>query len=180
MALDESRVLALAGAAYERGRLKWAALSALPLAIIPLGSFAVGHRLISSTALGAALLITSTALLWRGQLFSKSLATGLKAGLVPLVLSHGANLYGHICTAEGCTSLCVPACALGGLVAGAIVARAAARMTAPVPALVTGGAIACIVGAFGCACVGFGGMAGMVLGTAAVISTTRLWAVARR
>lgn len=167
-------VFAQAGAAYERGRIKWAALSSLPMAFIPVASFAVGHRLGSSVALGVALLVMSTLLLWRGQALGRGVGAGLKAGLVPLVFSHTANLYGHICTESGCTSLCVPACILGGVIAGVIVARSAARSAMPVQTLTSGAAIACLVGAFGCACVGFGGMVGMILGTAASVSVTRL------
>ena len=110
MATDsEGALFRAASAAYESGRARWASLSVIPLAIIPLGSFAVGHRLGSSVALGLALLAVGALMLWRGQAFSRGLAVGLKAGFVPLVVSHAANLYGHICTAEGCTSLCVPA-----------------------------------------------------------------------
>jgi hypothetical protein len=168
-----------AAAAYERGRVRWAAFGALPLLVVPIASFAVGHRIVSSIALGVALLALAGVMLWRGQAYTRGLALGLKAGFVPLVLSHGANLYGHICTAEGCTSLCVPACILGGVVAGVIVARGAARAVAPVQVLASAGVIAVLTGAFGCACIGFGGMAGMVLGTAASLSVTRLFAGAR-
>jgi len=163
-----------ATAAYERGRLKWAVISALPMAVIPLASFAVGQRLGSSMALGAVLLIACAVMLWRGQALSVGLSAGLKAGLVPLVLSHAANLYGHVCTPAGCTSLCVPACALGGVTAGVIVALAAARSVAPLKVLGAGAATACLVGAFGCSCVGFSGVAGMLLGTGAAICATRL------
>lgn len=168
-------VFKTATAAYERGRLRWAALSVLPLAIVPLGSYAVGQRLGSSIFLGAALLGAGVVMLWRGQEWARGLSTGLKAGVVPLALSHAAALYGHVCTPSGCTSLCVPACALGGVVAGLIVAVAAARSVAPLKVLAAGGATACLVGAFGCSCVGLGGIAGMMLGTAFAICAARLW-----
>ena len=176
MALDEARLFEAASASYERGRLRWALVSIVPIAIIPLGSFAVGHRLWSSVGLGVALLGIGIALLWRGQDWTRGLSSGLKAGLIPLVFSHAANLYGHVCTPSGCTSLCVPACTLGGALAGFIVANAARRSTAAWQVLGAGGIIACLVGAFGCACVGFGGIAGLVVGTAISVAVTRPWA----
>lgn len=71
------------------------------------------------------------------------------------------------------------ACILGGVLAGVAVAVAASRSREPMPMLASGGLIAVRVGAFGCACVGYGGMAGMILGTAASLSVTRLFAPAR-
>ncbi|MBK7859742.1 MAG: hypothetical protein IPJ65_14200 [Archangiaceae bacterium] len=165
-----------AAAAYERGRARWALLSALPLAVIPLGSYAVGHRLAPSVGLGLALLGLGAALLWRGKGLGRGLAVGVKAGLVPLVLAHGANLYGHLCTANGCTSLCVPACLLGGAVAGFIIAVSAARAAERWHVSGSAAVTASVIGAFGCSCVGAGGIAGLVLGIAASLSAARLWA----
>jgi len=173
--MNEEAVFQTATAAYERGRWRWAAVSALPMAVIPLASFAIGQRMLPSVVLGVALLAMATALLWRGQGFGRGLAVGLKAGLVPLVLSHAANLYGHVCTATGCTSLCVPACAAGGVVAGFVIASAAARTPARWHVIGAGGVTACLIGAFGCSCVGFGGIAGMVLGMAISLTAVRLW-----
>lgn len=168
-----------ASSAYERGRLKWAAVSVLPIAVIPLASFAIGRQLITSALLGVALLAVGTALLWRGQGFGRGLTVGLKAGLVPLVLSHAANLYGHVCTANGCTSLCVPACVLGGAAAGFVIASSAIRTPARWQVIGAGAVTACLIGAFGCSCVGFGGIAGLVLGMAVSLTAARLLPAAR-
>ncbi|MBK7865166.1 MAG: hypothetical protein IPJ65_42530 [Archangiaceae bacterium] len=173
MATD-AQIFEQAQGAYERGRVRWAALGALPLAIVPLASFAVGHRLGSSLVLGGALLVFAALLLWQGRSLSRGLSVGLKAGFVPLVASHAANLYGHICTAEGCTSLCLPACIAAGVVAGAVVALAAARSREPLQVLGAGALVTVLVGGLGCACVGYGGLAGMVLGTFASMSVVRL------
>ncbi len=170
----DAELFSRASSAYERGRVRWAALSALPLAIVPIASFFVGHRLGSSVGLGVALLVGATVMLWRGQSYARGLTLGLKAGFIPLVLSHGANLYGHLCTASGCTSLCVPACIAGGLVAGLWIALSAAR--APWQVLASAASVALLVGSFGCACIGFGGLAGMTLGLAASMSVTRAFA----
>lgn len=165
--------------AYERGRRRWAVVSVLPLTVLPLGSFALGHRLMPSLVFGGLLLTVAAVLLWRGQAFGRGLAVGLKAGVVPLVLAHAANLYGHVCTADGCTSLCVPACVLGGVAAGLIISGAAMR--SPVRWQVVGSAAvsAGLIGALGCACIGFSGVAGLVVGMAGMLSLTRLLSVAR-
>ena len=172
--MNPEQLFQTASSAYERGRVRWAAASALPMAVIPIASFAIGQRLLSSVGLRVALLVLSTFMLWKGEHTARGLSAGLKAGLVPLVLSHGANLYGHVCTASGCISLCVPACALGGVAAGALVAWSARRARAPLQVLGWGAATACLVGAFGCACVGYSGMVGMVIGTAASLTAAQL------
>lgn len=173
------QVFASASLAYERGRKRWALLTAAPLLLLPLASYFLGDRLGSSVALGALLVTGGAVLLWRGGELSQGLSAGLRAGLLPLGLAHAANLYGHICTPAGCTSLCVPACALGGVAAGVLVARAAARSNHSMTVLVSGAAVAVAIGALGCACIGFSGMAGMVAGTVAASVTARAL-VARR
>lgn len=166
-------------AAYERGRRRWAVLSVLPLTVLPLGSFAVGHRLMPSVVLGVLLIAVAAALLWRGQAFGRGLALGLKAGVVPLVLAHAANLYGHVCTSDGCTSLCLPACVLGGVTAGLIISVTAMRSSIRWQVVGSAAVSAGLIGALGCACMGFSGVAGLVLGMAGVLSLTRLMSVAR-
>lgn len=163
-----------ASAAYERGRIRWAFVSALPLTVIPLASFAIGQRLVSSAVLGLALLAIGAGLLWRGQGFARGLTLGLKAGLVPLTLAHAANLYGHVCTGSGCTLLCLPACVLGGSVAGLIVAVAAQGTRARWHVIGSAALTAALIGAFGCSCIGFGGVLGLVLGMAVSLTAVRL------
>lgn len=168
-----------AAAAYERSRLRWAVASALPLAVVPLASFALGHRLVSSVVLGVVLLAVGVGLLWRGQAFGRGLGVGVRAGLIPLVVAHAANLYGHVCTAAGCTSLCIPACVLGGMGAGLVVACAAERAAARWQVIGSGALTAGLIGAFGCSCIGFGGIAGLVGGMALSLTAARLWPAAR-
>jgi hypothetical protein len=165
--MADDQVFASATRAYERGRTRWALWAAAPLTVLPLISYLVGQRPVSSLAIGIVLVATGAVLLWRGGALTQGLSSGVRAGLVPLALAHAANLYGHICTPAGCTSLCVPACALGGVAAGLLVARAVARSRNELPVLASGAAIAVMVGALGCACIGFSGMAGMVAGTVA-------------
>jgi len=167
-----------ATAAYEWGRARWAVASALPLAAVPLASFAVDHRLVSSVVLGVPLLAVGIGLLWRGQAFGRGLGLGVKAGFVPLVMGHAANLYGHVCTASGCTSLCLPACVLGGSAAGLIVAIASTRSQRGWHFMGSGAATATLIGAFGCSCVGFGGIAGLVAGMGLSLTAARLWRAA--
>jgi hypothetical protein len=87
----------------------------------------------------------------------------LLAGLPPLALALCANASHH-CTGAGCTSWCVPACALGGVLAGLAVASAAhARGAGPLFWL--SGSLVCLAtGAMGCACVGMLGVLGLGVG----------------
>ena len=150
---------------YERSRLWWAALTASPVLAIPLASFAVGHRLVSTALLAVALVAVAVGALFSGRHFKQGLTAGLIGGLVPLVLAHAANLYGHLCTPTGCSTLCVPACSIGGIAAGLVVVLAARRAKTSHAAwltLASGGLTACLVGAFGCSCVGWSGLLSMI------------------
>ena len=91
---------------------------------------------------------------------------GLKAGVVPLALALTARRIGHVCTPEGCLSLCVPMCAVGGLIAGLVLSAAARRSPIPGLTLAGGAIISLAVGTMGCSCVGLGGISGLTLGLA--------------
>jgi hypothetical protein len=88
------------------------------------------------------------------------------AGLVPLVLALCAN-HVHHCSADGCMTLCVPACAVGGLAAGLAVAGVGNRRRAGAVFWLPASGLALLTGAMGCSCVGYAGVAGLGLGFAA-------------
>lgn len=157
-------LLARATRAYERGRLQWAAKSALPVVLVPLVSLALGGRAGGSMALGAALVAVFGALLWTGRGFATGAKTGLFAGIPALLLAHAAQLSGHVCVGDGCYSLCLPACVAGGLVAGVVVARAARRSPTPGVTVACAAGVSLLTGALGCSCVGYSGVVGLVAG----------------
>lgn len=172
MESSDGQLLARAMAGYERARLKRAVLAAIPSLLLPLVAFAVGGRLLISVGLGLAIWAAVVGLTWRGQSWGRAVPAGLQAGAFPLGLALMAQKIGHVCTAHGCTSLCVPMCAAGGLVAGVVIAAAARRSPVPWITLGCGAAIALAVGAMGCSCVGAAGMLGMGVGLAASTAAT--------
>lgn len=169
-----SDVVAKAERAYERARLRRAAAVALPSALLPAASVWLGTSLASALTLGVALAVALFVMVWRGQGLSFAALTGGKAGLVPLVLAHASKSFGHVCTPTGCTTLCVPACALGGVVAGALVEKWARSSRRPWLTRGAGAAVAVLVGALGCSCVGLGGVVALLVGVAGSLMAGRL------
>ena len=162
----EKMIIDRAMAGYERTRLKHAVLAAMPTLVLPLVAFIVGGRLVPSVVLGVSMWAAVVALGWRGQAWGLSVPAGLKAGVVPLALALTAQRIGHVCTPQGCTSLCVPMCAVGGVIAGLVISAAARRSPVPRLTLAGGAIISLVVGAMGCSCVGMGGILGLSAGLA--------------
>lgn len=177
MEAPESRLLALAMARYERSRFATATIAALPSLMLPLVAFVIGGRLLPSIGLGLAVWALVTGLAWRGETWGASVSTGLKGGAIPLGLALLAQRIGHVCTPQGCTSLCVPMCVAGGVFAGFLIAAAAKRSRSPAITIGAGAVLSTLVGALGCSCVGAGGMVGMTLGLTA--GTFGAWVVRR-
>ncbi len=168
-----------ATAAYERGRLAFAVRWALPALLLPLSSLALGSRLGSVLGLGLALVAALAFGLFRGGTLLRSAVTGLEAGLLPLALAHAAQLYGHVCTPAGCSTLCVPACAAGGLLAGAFIAVRTRRAERPLVATGAAAGLALLTGSLGCSCVGYFGVLALVGGLLLSLPATRLLVRAR-
>lgn len=166
MQAPDAQQLALALARYERSRVQSAVLAALPSLLLPLFAFAMGGRVLPSIALGLGLWAVVAGLAWRGETWGAAISSGLKGGLAPLALALLAQQIGHVCTPQGCTSLCVPMCAAGGVIAGLIIASAAKRSPDPAITIGAGAVLSTLVGALGCSCVGAGGVVGMVIGLA--------------
>lgn len=174
MALSDSELQAAARRAYERSRLGRAVAVAAPVAVLPLMSFLLGTSGASAAALGVALVGGVAVLVWRGGLLAFGGAAGLKAGLIPLAFAHAAKSFGHVCTPAGCTTLCVPACATGGVIAGVLVEWWARRSPRPNLTRALGAGVAFLTGALGCSCVGYAGMAALLAALAASMVAGRL------
>ena len=175
MANDSSAIFETARSAYEWGRFKRACFDASPLLILPVVSWVLTGKLASMVGLGSALVICAIVFLWRGQGFGRSVPIGLRFGLIPLGLAHLTRVYGHVCTPSGCTSLCIPACTAGGIIAGALVAHAARKSISPKLTLFAASGVAFLTGALGCACVGFGGVLGLFGGLTVTLIADRLY-----
>lgn len=163
---SDVELLSRANAAYERGRRAWASKIALGVALLPAASCLLGSRPWVAAGLGGALVVATGLLVWLGRGLGRGAFVGLAAGLPGLALAHASQLTGHLCTGDGCYSLCVPACIVGGTVGGFMVARAVRR--SPWPWATGAGAftVAALTGAMGCSCVGHSGMIGLVAGLA--------------
>ncbi len=176
MVRADEDVFQMAQGAYEASRVKLGVGAAVVVAVVPLISLWLGGRPPTAGILGTVLVIGIGTLVWRGGLAAFTGLSGLKAGLVPLCFAHAANLYGHVCVpGQGCTSLCVPACAAGGLLAGLLVELAARKSARPAVVRAGGATVALLTGALGCSCIGFGGLAGLALGMAMPLIASRFF-----
>jgi hypothetical protein len=68
---------------------------------------------------------------------------------------------------DHCTTLCIPACATGGVLAGLGAASIGIRRRSGIGVLLSMSGVALLTGAMGCACVGHAGLVGLALGFAA-------------
>ncbi len=175
----EDRALASALRAYERGRVRWALAAALPLLILPLGSWLLSGRPLLMCVIGALLFATAALLLWRGQGWARGLGLGVAAGLIPFILGHGTRFSGHVCTGALCMSICFAASLVGGVAAGIIVTSVVRRASLTTQALAGATGVAFLTGALGCGCVGVSAILGLAAGLGATVAAGRLLALAR-
>lgn len=150
---------------YELGRLRLALLGVVPVLVIVLLATFFTHRPVSALGFGFAALVSGAWMLWYGRDPQKAVLPGVAAGSIPLVLALCAN-HVHACGPNGCTTLCVPACTIGGAVAGLVVAVVGSRRKAGLWFWLSASALALLTGAMGCACIGYSGVAGLGLGFA--------------
>jgi hypothetical protein len=149
--------------AYELGRLRRALLGVAPVLVIVAVAACVAHRPASTLSFGIVTVTLGAAMLWFGREPQKAVLPGIAAGLVPLVFALCANQV-HVCGADGCSTLCLPACALGGAVAGLAVASVGNQRKAGPWFWVSASALALFTGAMGCACIGYSGVLGLGVG----------------
>lgn len=148
---------------YELRRVRQALVGMAPLAfIVPLAACLSQHPS-SAWAFGLATFAVGGVMLWFGRDPQKAVLPGLALGLVPLLLALCANRM-HYCGPNGCASLCVPACTLGGLLAGLGVARIGHQRHAGVRYWLSASTVAMLTGAMGCSCVGYAGIVGLAAG----------------
>lgn len=152
--------------AYERGRLRRALLGVAPVFVIVAVTACVAHQPMSTLWFGLATVSVGAAMLWYGRDPQKAVLPGIAAGLVPLVLALCANSV-HSCGADGCSSLCVHACAVGGVVAGLAVASVGNQRRAGIWFWLSASSLTLLTGAMGCSCIGYSGVAGLGIGFAA-------------
>ena len=180
MESDEHRLAARARRAYEFGRLRWATRVAwVVLLLIAVSFAAVGGSRVSA-ATGALLLVTATALRWRGgAAMAAAVRAGLAAGLIPFALLLTLKCGGALCTVGDCITHCARFCASGGLAAGVLLAVRARHHGDHVARFLTAAsAVAALTGLLGCFVGGLTGMAWMLMGE--LVATLPAFAVELR
>jgi hypothetical protein len=166
--MDSTEVLTLqrrARTRYEVARLRAATLGVLPLTLVMTAALCFTERPASTLGFGLAAAAVGLVLLWYGRAPQRAVLPGAAAGLVPLALSLCANQIHH-CGSDGCSSFCAPACALGGVVAGLLVASIGRRRGADVGFWLPASGMALLTGSMGCTCVGYSGLLGLTFGFA--------------
>jgi hypothetical protein len=148
---------------YELSRLRGALLGIAPVLLIVAGAACFGQRQASVLSFGLAVVAVGTAMLWYGRDPQKAVLPGIAAGVIPLSFSLCAN-HIHMCGPEGCSSLCVPACIVGGVVAGLVIAAVGNRRRLGAWFWLSASSLALLTGAMGCACIGYSGVVGLGLG----------------
>jgi hypothetical protein len=152
--------------AYEMSRLRRAILAFAPIFVLVVVAAIAGRRSGPTFAFGAGLFAFGVVLLWRGRDIKRAVLPGLAAGLAPLALAICARHAGHVCMGDQCMAVCVPACAAGGLAAGAVIAWIAIRRRRGLGFWLAASGVALFTGAMGCVCAGASGLVGLGLGFA--------------
>ena len=151
---------------YEFVRARRALLGIAPVLLIVAVAACLADRPASTLWFGFATFAVGAVMLWHGKDPQRAVLPGIAAGLVPLALSLCAN-HIHDCGTESCASLCLPACTLGGVVAGLTVASVGSQRRAGVWFWLSASGLALLTGSMGCSCVGYSGIIGLGVGYAA-------------
>ena len=160
---------------YEWRRARRAVLGFAPsLVVVAIAALANKHPT-SALTFGAGMFVVGVALLWYGRDVRRAVLPGLAMGLLPLALALCANNMGHACMGGQCMTLCVPACAIGGLGAGVGVSLIGLRWKQGRAFWVGATALTLLTGAMGCSCIGYGGIAGLAVGYALGLLPGLLW-----
>jgi hypothetical protein len=147
--------------AYEWGRLRRALLGLAPALLLGAVAAWIGGKPSGSAPFGLGLFVVGVTALWYGREPHRAVFPGIVAGLIPVVLILSTMRVGHLCFGARCTSVCIVACAAGGLGAGVVVGFLGARARRGAPFWITASALALLTGAIGCTCPGSAGLAGL-------------------
>ena len=162
---DLARVERRLRLAYELGRLRLSLVGVLPVVAVVAVAVVISHRPESALAFGVLTVLAGGAMLFYGRDPQRAVLPGVAAGIIPLAAALCANQVHH-CGPDGCTTLCLPACIAGGVVAGLLVASVGHRRKAGPGFWLSSAGIALLTGAMGCTCVGYSGVVGLFAGFA--------------
>jgi hypothetical protein len=122
------------------------------------------HEVSIPLVIAAVLYLASMFLVWWGRAPGRGVLPGIAYGLLPLSAGVIGKLHGHVCMGFACYGVCMPLCVGGGILAGLLIARVAARSENPLAIFFSAAATALFTGAIGSSCVGVHGVIGMGLG----------------
>jgi hypothetical protein len=148
---------------YEWARFSRALVGFAPALVLVVLATWLNRRTFSAAAFGGVMFATGVVALWRGQALTRAVLPGVLSGLLPLAFAIIAN-RGHACASGHCSTLCLPACTAGGVLAGVIVSTIAWRRRLGWPFLLAASALSMLTGAMGCSCAGLSGVGGMAAG----------------
>jgi len=158
------RIAQRARVRYEFARMRRALLGFAPVFLLVAMAALFAKRPSTTVGFGIAVFVVGAVLLWYGRDLRRAVLPGVAAGFVPLVFTLCANHIDHVCMGDECMSLCIPACATGGILAGIAVAVVGIRRRSGALFWMGTSAVALLTGAMGCGCVGYAGLVGLVLG----------------
>ena len=164
MQAEQGRLKLRVKRAYEWGRLRYALRWSVPTLLVgTLVTFLV-RQVSWPLTLGALLYFASVVLLWVGKGPGRSVLPGVVYGMLPLTGGLISRFNGHVCLGLSCYSSCLLYCVSGGIAAGLLVARLAAKSEAPASVFMSAAATSLLTGAIGISCVGVHGLIGMIVG----------------
>lgn len=160
--------MARARSAYEHGRLRHALHIAAPTLLIAAVAAILNRAIVWAAAGGSLLFAVVVFLCWRGRDVERGVKLGVLAGLLPFAAITLAHLaVPHACMGGRCYAVCLPTCALSGLVAGTVVGFAVARLEQRLWAWIAAGVGIALTGALACPFLGIMGVLGIGVGVIA-------------
>lgn len=153
--------------AYELGRARRALVGFLPALPVVGVACLFSDSPSWTVSVGLGMFFLGAVMLWHGRDLKRAVIPGVAAGSVPLVLVLCARHFGHVCTGMSCTTLCMQACAAGGILAGLAVASVGNSRRSGPGFWLAASALALPTGAMACACLGVSGVVGLALGYSA-------------
>jgi len=175
--MEKNELYARARRAYDIGRAKVASKAMVAAAALAAAAVALGRSPGQIALLALFLLPLAGVLAFRGRAGGRAVWPGLVAGGTAMLLPLGVVAAGDAWLGVDCMRFCLPACVVGGALAGAAIASlAAAEQDGEGEFLLAGISLAAITASLGCGLAGSAGLAGMAIG--ALVAGTPVWFVA--
>jgi hypothetical protein len=175
--MEKNELYARARRAYEVGRAKVASKAVLAAAVLAAAAVALGRSPSQIAIVTVCLVPLAGVLAYRGRAAGRAVLPALVAGGAAMLLPLGVVAAGDSWLGVDCMRFCLPACVVGGALAGAAIASlAATEHDGEREFLVAGISLAALAASLGCGLAGTAGLAGMTIG--ALVAGTPVWLLA--